>query len=315
MAELRSRSPRAGLETAENGTTKEEQIRKDLEDLKNLVHMQGGRINTLDQRSAHTRDQVQKQQQLEASKQAIVTSWPDTAGPPDRIQAVEQMVDKHASLKGKYASTTTLRTKTGWSQFSIVDFFTKESRNDFLDLVRRDALTCFGQIQVARAQIPKYQREADQPLRCAIAVFAQITGKQQRFKPTWEMSAVWHHNKWILSMQADTHDKTHITLYVAEAAKDTFTEKFHAEWQSWGGHKGTTKRADGYRPQDYFQIAVAALTPETATALDTQYATLQQQKKQAYTKEEDEEMDGREGHELRGRGSKGAGKNTAQTRQ
>ena len=77
MAELRSRSPRAGLETAENGTTKEEQIRKDLEDLKNLVHMQGGRINTLDQRSAHTRDQVQKQQQLEASKQAIVTSWPD----------------------------------------------------------------------------------------------------------------------------------------------------------------------------------------------------------------------------------------------
>ena len=224
------------METTES-ITNEEQIHKELQELKSIADKHGGRINALDQRSAHTRDQVQKQQQLEASKQAIVSSWPNTAGPPDRMQAVEQLVNKHDSLKGKYASTTTLRTKTGWSQFSIVEFFTKESRNDFLDLVCRDALTCFGQIQVARAQIPKYQREADQPLRCALAVFAQITGKQQRFKPTWEISAVWHHNEWVLSMQTDTHDKTHITLYVAESAKDTFSEKFHAERQSWADKK------------------------------------------------------------------------------
>jgi len=45
-------------------------------------------------------------------------------------------------------------------------------------------------------------------------------------------------------MQADVHDKRHITLYMSEAAKDTFSEKFHAEY--------------------YFHIVVAALTPETA---------------------------------------------------
>ena len=50
-----------------------------------------------------------------------------------------------------------------------MEFFTKEARNEFVELVRKDALICHGQIAVGRAQIPKYQREADQPLRCAIA--------------------------------------------------------------------------------------------------------------------------------------------------
>lgn len=63
-------------------------------------------------------------------------------------------------------------------------------------------------------------------------------------------------------MQADVHDKRHITLYMSEAVKDTFSEKFHAEC--------------------YFHIVVAALTPETAKHW-TQYATLlQQQKRQTY---------------------------------
>ena len=122
--ELRSRSPRAGYEaeqTPPNG--EQDKIRKDVLALQALVHTQGGRFNTIDQRSAHTKDQVQKQQQLEASKQAIVSSWPDSAGPADRTQAVEQLVNRHDNLKGKYASTTTLRTKQGCSQFSIADFF------------------------------------------------------------------------------------------------------------------------------------------------------------------------------------------------
>ena len=312
--ELRSRSPRTGYEaeqTPPNG--EQDQIRKDLLALQALVHTQGGRLNTIDQRSAHTKDQVQKQQQLEASKQAIISSWPDSAGPADRTQAVEQLVNRHDNLKGKYASTTTLRTKQGWSQFSIVEFFTKEARNEFVELVRKDALICHGQIAVGRAQIPKYQREADQPLRCAIAVFSQLTGKQQRYKPTWEMSSVWHNNEWILSMQTAEHDKTQITIYVAEALKDQFTEKYTSEWQQWGGQKGTTRRADGYKPQDFFNIHIETLTQQTAAALDTQYATLQHQRKQTHTKDKDDEMDGGFPN-LRGQ-RKGEGKHAAQRRQ
>ena len=308
--DLRSRSPRAGLETEQ---TDQAQLRKDLEALQALVHPQGGRINTIDQRSPYTKDQIQKQQQLEASKQAIVSSWADSASPADRTQAVEQLVHRHDTLRGKYASTTTLRTKQGWSQFSIVEFFTKEARNEFVELLKKDALICHGQIAVGRAQIPKYQREADQPLRCAIAVYSQLTGRQQRYKPTWEMSA-WYHNEWILSMQTAEHDKTQITLHVPEAMKDQFTDKYATEWQQWGGQKGSSKRADGYKPQDFFKIQIEALTPQTAAALDTQYATLQHQRKQQQTKEEDDEMDG--GHpDVRAQRGKGEGKQAAQRRQ
>ena len=60
--ELRSRSPRTAYEeeqTPPNG--EQDQIHKDLLALQALVHTQGGRLNTIDQRSAHTKDQVQKQ--------------------------------------------------------------------------------------------------------------------------------------------------------------------------------------------------------------------------------------------------------------
>ena len=90
----------------------------------------------------------------------------------------------------------------------------QEARNDFLELVKKDALTCHGQIAIARAQIPKYQRETDQPLRCAISVYSQVIGKQQRYKPTWEMSAVWHDGEWILHMQTQEDDKTRVNIYV-----------------------------------------------------------------------------------------------------
>ena len=49
------------------------------------------------------------------------------------MKAIEDIVAR------QYASTTTLRTKSGWSHFSIVEFFTKEAWNDSLELVKKDA--------------------------------------------------------------------------------------------------------------------------------------------------------------------------------
>ena len=66
-------------------------------------------------------------------------------------------------MLNRYASTTTLKTKQGIAPISIVEFFSKDARNEFLDMLRKDMLVCHGQIAVGRAQIPKYQREADQP--------------------------------------------------------------------------------------------------------------------------------------------------------
>ena len=140
MSEQRSRSPKPGVE-AELAAAQplavpnDAKLQQQITALQDIVEQHQGRINTVDQRSAHTRDQMQKAQQLEASKQAIVSSWSDSAGPQERMKAIEDMVAKQDSLRGKYASTTTLRTKSGWSHFSIVEFFTKEAWNDFLGLV------------------------------------------------------------------------------------------------------------------------------------------------------------------------------------
>lgn len=139
---------------------------------------------------------------------------------------------------------------------------------------KKDALTCHGQATVGRAQIPK----ADQPLRCAIAVYSQIIGKQQRYKPTWEMSAVWHEKEWILSMQAAPHHQTRLTIYVPEPLHDIFQEQFGQTWQQWGQQKGSNRRTDGYKPQDFYQITVKPFTPDKVTELNAQYAELQAQR-------------------------------------
>ena len=126
----------------QNKPRQTDKIRKDLLALQALIHTQGGRLNTIDPRSAHTKDQVQKQEQLEA---------------------VEQLVNRHDNVKGKYESTTTLRTKQRWSQFSIAEFLTKEARNEFVELVGIDALICHEQIAVGRAQILKSSAKPTNP--------------------------------------------------------------------------------------------------------------------------------------------------------
>ena len=69
-------------------------VQSQISDIHRLLSQHTGKLNTLDQRSAQTKDQLQKQQQLEASKQAIISSWPDSATQRDREQAIEKLVEK-----------------------------------------------------------------------------------------------------------------------------------------------------------------------------------------------------------------------------
>ena len=183
----RSRSPMPGAESEAKdavATTQQDTnlfVQSQISDIHRLLSQHTGKLNTLDQRSAQTKDQLQKQQQLEASKQAIISSWPDSATQRDREQAIEKLVETEG-LRRMHTCTQTLKSKGGLAHFSIVEFYTKQARNELLDMVKKDMLICHGQIQVGRAQILKYQREADQPFRCAIAVYAQIAGRQQRYK-------------------------------------------------------------------------------------------------------------------------------------
>ena len=248
---------------------------------KHLIHTQGGRLNTIDHRSAHTKNQVQKQQQLEASKQTIVSSWPDPAGPGDRTQAVEQLVNRHDNLKGKYASTTTLRTKQAWSQFSIIEFFTKEARTKFVELVTKDVLD---------PQIPARSRPT--PPLCnsnLLTTHRQAATLQAGLGNELSMA---HLCELVFQAFSNIYGDLCFVMFCCLHAEDLFVVKYTTEWQQWGGQKGTTRKADGYKPQVFFTIHIEAFTAQTAAALDTQYATLQHQRKQTHTKDEDDEMDG-----------------------
>ena len=130
-----------------------------------------------------------------------------------------------------------MKGKTGISPFTIVEFFTKEARNEFLDMIKKAMLICHGQITVGRAQIPKYQREADQPFRCAIAAFSQCGGTRARYKPMWELLfALWHSGEWVLIAEASPVDI--IIIHVQPSTREAFVSKFQ-------GQKGQTKQ---YRP-------------------------------------------------------------------
>ena len=50
---------------------------------------------------------------------------------------------------------------------------------------------------------------------------------------------------------------------------------------TWGGQRGAVRRADGYRPQDFFQVQVEAITSAVTAELNEKYNALQEQKRQA----------------------------------
>ena len=121
---------------------------------------------------------------------------------------------------------------------------------------------------------------------------------------SWDLwRGLW--SQWRPCIQIAEHDKTQITIYVAEPLT--------SEWQQCGGQNGTTRRADGCKPQDFFNIHIETPAKQTAAALDTQHATLQHQREQTHTKDEDDEMDG--GLPDLRRQRKGEGKHAAQRRQ
>ena len=127
-------------------------------------------------------------------------------------------------------------------------------------MIKKAMLICHGQITVGRAQIPKYQREADQPFRCAIiAAFSQCGGTRARYKPTWELLfALWHSGEWVLIAEASPVDKTDVIIHVQPSTREAFVSKFQ-------GQKGQTKQ---YRPQSHLCTPVS-LTAEKAAMRNT----------------------------------------------
>ena len=54
-----------------------------------------------------------------------------------------------------------------------------------------------------------------------------------RYKPTWELSALWHSGEWVLIAEPNPKDRTDITLYIQQSKKELFATHFPEAWAQW----------------------------------------------------------------------------------
>ena len=240
--------------------------------LQDQVQANTARLNSVDWVAHRTESLLHRDQELQASKQLLLMGWPNI-DEKEREKEIKRMANYYG-LAHKYQGSTTLKTKNGLAHFTIVDMWDKEARNEFLQKVKHDPHQVQGNNIVGRPQIPRYRREQDAPMKCAMKTLATLIGNNPKFSPTWEIQALWH-EEWLLAVTNDDKDITQVQLYVPENLKTDFESKFAEDWSGWTA-PGTSKHT---RPQHHLQIRILPLTEDMKTKLDSNYAALRQKPK------------------------------------
>ena len=285
MAE-RSRSPLAGI--GQTALERKEEVPNEIlleaqtfKALQEQVHENTARLNSVDWVATQTASLVHRDQELQASKQLLLMGWPKI-DEKEREKEIKWMANYYG-LMNKYQGSTTLKTKNGLAHFTIVDMWDKEARNEFLQHIKRDPHQVQGNTIVGRPQIPRYRREQDAPMKCAMKTLANIIGDNPKFSPTWEIQALWH-DEWLLAVNTNDKDITKVQLYVPDHVKAEFETKFQEDWSAWKA-PGSSKDS---RPQKHLQVQIYALTDEVKNNLDARYAALKNAK---VTKNQDVDME------------------------
>ena len=231
MAE-RSRSPLAGI--GQTALERKEEVPNEIlleaqtfKALQEQVHENTARLNSVDWVATQTASLVHRDQELQASKQFLLMGWPKI-DEKEREKEIKRMANYYG-LMNKYQGSTTLKTKNGLAHFTIVDMWDKEARNEFLQHIKRDPHQAQGNTIVGRPQIPRYRREQDAPMKCAMKTLANIIGDNPKFSPTWEIQALWH-DEWLLAVNTNDKDITKVQLYVPDHVKAEFETKFQEDW-------------------------------------------------------------------------------------
>lgn len=239
--------------------------------LQEQVQENTARLNSVDWMTTQTTSLVHRDQELQASKQLLLMGWPKI-DEKEREKEIKRMASYYG-LMHKYQGSTTLKTKNGLAHFTIVDMWDKEARNEFLQHIKRDPHQVQGNTIVGRPQIPRYRREQDAPMKCAMKTLATMIGDNPKFSPTWEIQALWH-EEWLLAVNTNDKDITKVQIYVPDHMKAEFEPKFHEDWSAWKA-PGSSKDS---RPQKHLQIQVYALTDEVKNNLDTRYTAMKNAK-------------------------------------
>ena len=240
------------------------------EALQAAVHKNEARLNSVEWNTVRTASLLHRDQELEASKQLLLMGFPSSMTDRDREKEIRNMASYYR-VADKLQGTTTHKTKQGLAHFTIVEMWDKEARNAFLHHVKADPHKVNGSTILGRPQIPRYRREQDAPMKCAMKSLATIMGDNPRFRPTWELQALWHDSSWLLAVTTDPLDTTKVTIYVSKEMKEAFTTQFEEDWPTWQARSSSTGDS---RPQKYLCVDVEEFDDEKLAALGAGYDQL-----------------------------------------
>ena len=160
--------------------------KEDYDALKATVVNQDARLSTVKWKTATAASLLHPDQELEASKPLLLMGWPNGISEQDRDKEIRGMA-RYYGVEEKMQGTTTLKNREGLGHFTIVHMWDKDARNTFLHHVKNDPHKLKGSTIVGRPQIPRYRRERDAPMKCAMKALATIYGGNPKFRPTWEL--------------------------------------------------------------------------------------------------------------------------------
>ena len=253
----------------------------DYDTLKATVLKQDARLNTVEWKSAKTASLLRRDQELEASKQLLLMGWPTGMSEQDRDKEIRGMAQCYG-VADKLQGTTTLKNKQGLGHFTILHMWDKHARSTFLRNVKNDPHKIKGNTIAGRPQIPRYRREQDAPMKCAMKALATIYGGNPKFRPTWELQALWHESEWVLAVATDANDATKVTIFVPDDKREEFETQFAEDWPTWQSRGHQTEGS----PQKYLCINIAAFTDDNLQELNERYATMSTRSRSSRTSDD-----------------------------
>ena len=199
----------------------------------------------------------------------------------DRDKEIRGMAQCYG-VADKLQGTTTLKNKQGLGHFTILHMWDKHARSTFLRNVKNDPHKIKGNTIAGRPQIPRYRREQDAPMKCAMKALATIYGGNPKFRPTWELQALWHESEWVLAVATDANDATKVTIFVPDDKREEFETQFAEDWPTWQSRGHQTEGS----PQKYLCINIAAFTDDNLQELNERYATMSTRSRSSRTSDD-----------------------------
>eukprot|EP00969_Alexandrium_andersonii_P370082 15476505-Alexandrium_andersonii.AAC.1 len=130
----------------------------------------------------------------QAAREAVTTDWPRAMGAWDRRESIKNYVNS-IGWGSEYSHSEPAGSEEN-ARSMIAIFKSKFARDGFLTSVRTHGFAAWGIQVMARPQVPRYLRESQQLLRCAMRAYSNTLGARVQLRPEWDLQAVALNGAW-----------------------------------------------------------------------------------------------------------------------